>query len=547
MQLFYLSWLGINLLQASATELLDDEAYYWMYSKFPAWGYFDHPPMIAVLIKAGYALFRSELGVRFFMVCMSTATLYLTEQLTEKKDDVLFFSICASIALAQIGGILAVPDIPLLFFVSIFFLVYKRFVTEPAGLNTILLGISVALMLYSKYHGILVVFFAILSNPKLLLKYQFYFAAAISLLIFFPHLYWQYSHGFPSVQYHLFERNAGHYNVSYTLEYLLGQIAMAGPLIGWLFLWAAFRHKPVSVTERALKFTFYGFYLFFLLSSLKGRVEANWTAPAFVCLIVLSHQYIVENISIRKWVYKTVPFTLFIVVLARIYMLPIVNTAWLPKNEFHGNQAWVKAVEEKAGLKPVVMINSYQKASKFSFYSGKLGFSLNTASYRRNNYNFWPIEDSLLNKQAYVLGAFDPLYLSDSFTNTRLKESGGRNIDQYFSLSRIQLLKIKDITVKDNVLSLSVLIKTPPHYLPLLQTFPLDTARVYIGIYKDTDLVQYIRSGFRARDIHTESSRALISIPVNIPKGIYSAKLAISNAIIGQPSLNSTSFKFKID
>jgi hypothetical protein len=146
-----------------------------------------------------------------------------------------------------------------------------------------------------------------------------------------------------------------------------------------------------------------------------------------------------------------------------------------------------------------------------------------------------------------VLGAFDPLYLSDSFTNSRLKENGGKTIDQYFSLSRIQLIKIKDIAVKGNVLSLSVLIKTPPHYLRLLQTFPLDTARVYIGIYENTDLVQYIGSGFLAKDIRTESSRALISFPINIPKGTHSAKLAISNAIIGQPSLNSSSFKFKID
>ena len=44
----FLAALGIlNLLQAGFTTLNNDEAYYWMYSKFLAWGYFDHPPMIA--------------------------------------------------------------------------------------------------------------------------------------------------------------------------------------------------------------------------------------------------------------------------------------------------------------------------------------------------------------------------------------------------------------------------------------------------------------------------------------------------------------------
>ena len=63
----YAFWLVIltivNLLQACYTELLDDEAYYWMYSRHLAWGYFDHPPMIAVMIKTGYFFFRNELGV----------------------------------------------------------------------------------------------------------------------------------------------------------------------------------------------------------------------------------------------------------------------------------------------------------------------------------------------------------------------------------------------------------------------------------------------------------------------------------------------------
>ena len=58
---FYCCWLLVNLVQAAGTELLHDEAYYWVYSHYPDWGYFDHPPMIALLIKAGYAIFPNEL------------------------------------------------------------------------------------------------------------------------------------------------------------------------------------------------------------------------------------------------------------------------------------------------------------------------------------------------------------------------------------------------------------------------------------------------------------------------------------------------------
>ena len=170
--LFYTGWLVINIIQAYTTELLDDEAYYWVYSRYPAWGYFDHPPMIAILIKAGYAIFPNELGVRLFMALANTATIFVISKLINERNDKLFYSIAASIALAHIGGMIAVPDIPLLFFVVLFFWVYSKFIEKMNFLNCLLLGIIIALMLYTKYHGILVVLFTLLSNPKLFLKYQ---------------------------------------------------------------------------------------------------------------------------------------------------------------------------------------------------------------------------------------------------------------------------------------------------------------------------------------------------------------------------------------
>ena len=104
------------MLQSYGTELLDDEAYYWVFSRYPDWGYFDHPPMIAILIRAGYALFPNELGVRLFMALMNTATLFLIQQMLLKNQQKLFYTIAFSMGVLQIGGILAVPDIPLNFF-----------------------------------------------------------------------------------------------------------------------------------------------------------------------------------------------------------------------------------------------------------------------------------------------------------------------------------------------------------------------------------------------------------------------------------------------
>jgi 4-amino-4-deoxy-L-arabinose transferase-like glycosyltransferase len=165
--LFYSFWFIAGLIQSYYTELLDDEAYYWVFSRFLDWGYFDHPPMIALMIKAGYAIFHNELGVRIISLLLNIATLLLIEKLIARKNDLLFYAIAFSLAIIQIGGILAVPDSPLIFFTALFFWCYKKFIENSTWLNTFLLGIVATCLLYSKYHGVLIVFFVLISNPKL--------------------------------------------------------------------------------------------------------------------------------------------------------------------------------------------------------------------------------------------------------------------------------------------------------------------------------------------------------------------------------------------
>ena len=62
----------LRAIMAAALPLSADEAYYWLWSKHLAAGYFDHPPAIAWLIHAGTALFGdTPLGVRFAGLVLS--------------------------------------------------------------------------------------------------------------------------------------------------------------------------------------------------------------------------------------------------------------------------------------------------------------------------------------------------------------------------------------------------------------------------------------------------------------------------------------------
>src|SRR5262249_27608646 len=160
-------------------------AYYWIYSRFPEWGYFDHPPMVALLIRAGYSIIGNELGVRLFMILLNVATIFIIEELTDKRKPLLFYAIAVSVGVDHIGGMLAVPYVPLLFFAAAFFWLYRRFLLNMNTTNAVLLGIVMALMLYSKYHGLLVIAFTLASNWKLFTRYHLYVAGLVALILFF--------------------------------------------------------------------------------------------------------------------------------------------------------------------------------------------------------------------------------------------------------------------------------------------------------------------------------------------------------------------------
>ena len=85
-------WLGVwwcaNLIEAGCTELANDEAYYHMFAQRLAWGYFDHPPVTALLVWLGERLFGGELGVRVFFTVLQPLYLWALWRLVRPADAV---------------------------------------------------------------------------------------------------------------------------------------------------------------------------------------------------------------------------------------------------------------------------------------------------------------------------------------------------------------------------------------------------------------------------------------------------------------------------
>ncbi len=525
--LFYGTWLLLTLMQAALTELQDDEAYYWVYSEFLDWGYFDHPPLTGLLVKMGYAIFPNELGVRLFPLLLNLLSLLIIEKLTTNKSPLLFYTIALSIAVLQLSGFVAVPDIPLIFFTAVFFLFYRRFVLKENLWNAFLLGFSIALLFYSKYHAILIVLLTVASNFKLLTRPFIYVSALVALLLFAPHLWWQFEHDWVSFRYHLFESNVNRYKFSYTTEYLIGQLLLPGPIAGFIILPAAFLYKTANKTERALKFSMIGIYLFFLLSSFRGRVEANWTSPVLVSLMVLSHQYIIQKNSWQKWIWRLMPVTLMLVLFARLVMIADFVPLKAIKERYHSWKEWPQEMREKTGGLPIVFSNSYQRASKYWFYSGQTTYSQNWYRERKNNYNFWPIEDSLLGKPVYFLDIYDMHRFPDSL-QTPIGWVGYRLDSSLASFAKVKI-DVSPATLKmqeGEAIRVECASTMPEHYRKFIlsQSNLLDTT--LMGVFTKYGWVKDLPTTLSLREM-AEGKKQRITIEPDLPAGEYFLRFSI--------------------
>jgi Dolichyl-phosphate-mannose-protein mannosyltransferase len=370
---------------ATLFELSHDEAYYWLFSKNLAWGYFDHPPFVAVLIRIFSFLPKSELSVRAGFIILQAATIYLLLHLVDPKRQWQAFLLFLACPLASLSGLLALPDLPLLFMTGVYFYFLKRYLEKSDILGIIGLSISIPILLYAKYHGILLIFFTLLSLPKLLLRKDFYLITFISVVLFLPHVFWQVDHDFATLRYHFIERPKADFQLKRLLEYIGAQVFLPGIFLGPVIWWTILKNKFQTDFERALKFISLGVVLFFFISTLSKKFEANWTIFLTIPLILLTlKNSIWDKVILKRILIIT---SIFVVILRMLF----VTTSVKRLNEFHGWEKWANMVQ--AQCQQPILANTYQIASKLSFYLDQPVHALNYHS-RKNQFDIWKPEST---------------------------------------------------------------------------------------------------------------------------------------------------------
>ncbi|MEO6149448.1 MAG: glycosyltransferase family 39 protein, partial [Mucilaginibacter sp.] len=369
---------------------------------------FDHPPMVALFIRAGDSIIHNEFGLRLVNIISSTASLYILWQIVNKynTDALWFILVAGGMFTLHIYGFITTPDGPLLFFTVLFFYVYRLYLEKNTWQQAVMLGIIIACLLYSKYHAILLIGFTVLANFKMLNRWSFWLIVVIAVVLYIPHILWQVQHDYPSLTYHLGDRSEKVYRFDYTFNYIISQIAVAGPLIGWLLFYKGVALRSTDTFTRGLKVNFIGIMLFFLLTSVRGEVQSQWTIIAFPALAILVLAGFSRTGNPPLWFRRLAIVNICIILIVRLLLIaqpPFVKNIQAVKSFFY-NDEWAHTIKNKVGNNWLVMNDGFQMPARYCFYNNTLKcFSYDSRYYRLTQYEIWPMEDSVQGKRVYYL------------------------------------------------------------------------------------------------------------------------------------------------
>ena len=287
----------MRLVGAAWTPITFDEAYYWIWAKNLAFGYYDHPPGVALVIRLGTMIAGdTEFGVRLVSILLALPMSYAVFRTAEILFGGTRVAANATILLnvtlmAAVGTLIVTPDSPLLVASSFVLFSLAKVLESGRGAWWLAVGVAVGLALLSKYTAMFfgpAIVIWLISVPKLrrwFFSPWLYLGGLAALAVFSPVILWNADHHWVSFIKQLGRSQIDHFRLSFIAELIPTQIAFATPLVfilGAMGLWALARRDDGAQASRALiGAMFWVITLYFLWHSMHARVEANWFAPVY--------------------------------------------------------------------------------------------------------------------------------------------------------------------------------------------------------------------------------------------------------------------------
>ena len=469
----------LKLFCITENNLLVEEAYYWNYAQHLDFGYLDHPPMVALLIKITTTLFgTNEFGVRIATLLCWMLTAFFSFKLTNLIDrgaGIYAVMLLAILPYFFIQSLIITPDSPLIAcWAAALYCLYRSLILNESKYWYVS-GLCVGLGLVSKYTILLLAPSTLLylcvvpaARPWLARK-EPYLCALIAALFFTPVIYWNATHEWASFIFQSTRRINGRH--SFSLYQFIGLLILFLLPPGLWSLWALFKNKALDKTYVDMKtkrfmqvFTLVPLVVFASFS-LQHGLKFNWIGPGLLALIpwlaiLIKHNQHTRILSIRKsWLVTSL--LLFVCYTSIISVIALGTPEAAYRKFFFTFISWdnlsrdvnaiAMQVEAKTGTRPTIApLDLYNIGSELAFYQQKfLVHGETQESYpiigrhifgaESLMYRYWAPNESLSGKTLIVISNDLKDFNNPVFKNKVIEKSP---IETLWSHSQVRNVKI---------------------------------------------------------------------------------------------------------
>ncbi|MBU6248440.1 MAG: glycosyltransferase family 39 protein [Xanthomonadaceae bacterium] len=311
----------IKLWLAATLAPFTDEAFYWLESRHPAWGYSDLPPLTAWLIRGGEAVAgHGVLGMRWPFLLLGAALPWIVVRFAREAFDARTGwqagLLCLLLPLAGTLGVLALPDVPLTVAIMLAVLALLRVASSNRSGDWLLLGGALALAWMTHYRAamaMLVGLTFLLFAPRgrgLWRRRGLWLALSVTALGLVPLAVSNWRQHGAGIAFQLVDRNPWRFHAG-ALVQPLEQALACTPLLYAMLLWAAWqawRRRGEGAPWDVAAFVSGGFLgLYFVLGLFADdvRFRAHWPLPGYLPLLAVLPVLVVARPRpvARRWLW----------------------------------------------------------------------------------------------------------------------------------------------------------------------------------------------------------------------------------------------------
>lgn len=415
-----------------------DMADHWVWSRFLAFGYYEHPPMVALTMRlatliGGSNIITLKLGSVLFSVLILWTAYKTAELYFDKKAALIFVLILESTLYFTVGSTFWHIDQPYMICWLLGLYIVGRYI-KSGNINWIFMfGIVAGLGALSKYIMILfpvcLLIWTVINSDarKLLLSWQTYVSAIIALSIAFPNIYWNYQNDWTTFIFVLEKGLTGSKYGEDFIQFFFAQFLMFSVVYAIYFWWCLLKKRitPDSLFkgEKAGKqgvqfliITALTPMIFFTITSFKGSLtDPHWVNITYFSAFMLLGKFI--SIQLSEGNHKT-QFRLFVSsYLINILFITIVFTniqfRYLPSSPAESltlkklvgwNQTVIKIEQafqnKQLELPAYVISREYQTASVLSLYAPQHPIP---HSIEKATRNVWSPVNEVIEKGAFLV------------------------------------------------------------------------------------------------------------------------------------------------